>query len=252
VDVAPDSTVTPSFITYTPKSDLPAGLVNVKVQVGDVGGLTQDQNWAFTVAPREGIKSVVQSATGTLGAGDVLTVTMNGEPGGNAWFTIPGIAGRSAMAETAPGQYTGTYTVRRGDAVVGGHIVVHMTNNGATFSEQSTAPLTFWTRSAVTPTILSPAEGAKVGGNIQVTGTADPDSQVLVTVTYQQTVLGIFGTTGTVATENVTTDRNGHFTTANIPLAGVFGTGGVRYTITAVETDPAGQKSAPAVVQVSS
>lgn len=249
-DVTADSTVTPSFVTYTPKTDLPAGAVPVKVQVSDTSGLTAEQNWVFTVAPREGIKSVVQSATGPLGAGDVLTVTMTGEPGGNAWFSIPGVTQRVPMSETAPGQYTGTYTARRGDDVVGSQVVVHMTNNGANFSEKSTAPLTIWTRAAMKPVITSPANGAKVGADIQVTGNADPDSRVLVTVTYQQTILGIFGTTGNVASETVTADKNGHFTTAPIPLTGVFGTAGVRFTITAVETDPAGQKSEPAQVEV--
>jgi hypothetical protein len=55
----------------------------------------------------------VAGFSGKLVAGDVLTVTLEGEPQGYASFEIPGVAGFVPMAESAtrPGTYTGTYTV---------------------------------------------------------------------------------------------------------------------------------------------
>ncbi|MEW6487607.1 MAG: Ig-like domain-containing protein [Thermodesulfobacteriota bacterium] len=51
--------------------------------------------------------------SGRLVAGDVLTVTLEGEPQGYASFDLPGVARFIPMAEspTRPGTYTGTYTV---------------------------------------------------------------------------------------------------------------------------------------------
>lgn len=63
----------------------------------------------------------VAGFSGKLVAGDLLTVSLEGEPGGYASFALPGVTReRVAMAETAPGRYAGTYTVpweARGSAV---------------------------------------------------------------------------------------------------------------------------------------
>lgn len=250
-DVTTRSTVTPDFITYTPPAPLPAGKVLVKVTAGDTNGLSATRSWVFSIKPRTGIKSLVESATGTLGAGDTLTVTLTGEPGGQAYFSLPGIIDRVPMAETGfPGQYTGSYTVRRGDQFVSQPLVAHLAATGADFTEKSTAPLTIWTKDPQKPEITTPAPNRRVGGSLQVTGAADPFAKVQLKVTYQQSVLGIFGANGTVVSETVMADRAGHFHTARIPLSGVFGTSGVHYTITATETNPAGQQSEATVVKV--
>ncbi|HET6384965.1 MAG TPA: copper amine oxidase N-terminal domain-containing protein [Armatimonadota bacterium] len=253
-DVTPEATITPAFVSYTPAKDLKPGANNVVIQVDDNTGLAAKASWNFNIAPREGIKSLSVSPTSNLGAGDVLTVTMTGEPNGQAWFTIPGVAQRVPMTQTpTPGVYTGTYTARRGDEETGQRVVGHLALNGATFAETSTAPVTIWTKSAQTPIITSPADGAHVTGSIRVTGTADPDSQVHVQVSYKQSLLGIFATTGSLATFDVTADKQGQFETPQIPLGGILGsTSNVNYTITATETNPAGQQSAPATVQVHS
>jgi len=155
------------------------------------------------------------------------------------------------MTETnTPGQYVGTYTVRRGDQVIGDRLTAHLTVNGATFTEKATAPVTIVTKTAMKPVIESPAPNSRVGQEMTVTGRADPGSDVEITVTYQQTLLGILGTRGTIATERAKVDAAGQFRSPAIPLGGLFGTDGVHYTVQVVEIDAAGQRSEPAVVEV--
>lgn len=52
---------------------------------------------------------------GRIAPGRELHFRLEGAPGGAATFDIPGVASDIAMRETRPGQYEGTYTVRRRD-----------------------------------------------------------------------------------------------------------------------------------------
>lgn len=61
------------------------------------------------------ISSIAIAPHHALAAGDTLEVTLRGTPGGTASFDIgPYVRGRP-LAETAPGRYNGSYTVRRGE-----------------------------------------------------------------------------------------------------------------------------------------
>ena len=59
------------------------------------------------------VTSFTTDAVKPLRAGDTLTATLAGTPGGKATFSIPGVAEDIAMRETSPGVYTGTYTATR-------------------------------------------------------------------------------------------------------------------------------------------
>jgi len=59
------------------------------------------------------VTSFTTDASKPLRAGDTLTATLAGTPGGKASFSIPGVAEDIAMRETSPGVYTGTYTVTK-------------------------------------------------------------------------------------------------------------------------------------------
>ncbi len=74
---------------------------------------TQDMQGTHQDAPA--IYAIMHSATGTLGAGEVLTVTLIGTPGGKATFDIPGIITGITMNEVNQGKYEGTYTVKSSD-----------------------------------------------------------------------------------------------------------------------------------------
>ena len=59
------------------------------------------------------VTSFTTDVSKPLRAGDTLTATLAGTPGGKATFSIPGVVEDVAMKETSPGVYTGTYTVTK-------------------------------------------------------------------------------------------------------------------------------------------
>jgi hypothetical protein len=66
----------------------------------------------------EGIKDDIQTVAGISGrltAGKTFTVTMNGEPGNKAYFSVGDGIWKVPMKEDSPGLYTGLYTVKPGD-----------------------------------------------------------------------------------------------------------------------------------------
>lgn len=135
--------VTPDNPTPTPPGQAPG-------QAGGNGQVT--------------ITSFTQNATGPLKAGDVLTATLAGTPGGQASFSIPGVVDSVAMRETAPGTYTGTYRVPANVNVTGAAALGRLTVGNAS------APL-IQAAGAVTvdsapPKVaeLSPAQGATTEG----------------------------------------------------------------------------------------
>lgn len=252
-DVTPQATVGPVFVTYTPTQDYPAGPVAVKLTLADVNGLAAVKTWSFTVKPHEGIKSLVDTATGPLKAGDTLNVTLTGDPGGQAWFSVPSVTDRQPLFEAKPGVYTGGYRVGPTDFGYNVNVIGHLDIGGAHFTEKSSAPIVVWSRAAFKPIIKSPAPNSQVKGSVKVVGAADPDSRVDITVTFKQSLLGLFGTSGLVSQETVTSDAQGHFATKDIPLSGVLGSSaGVTYTITVVGTNPAGAKSEPTILNLRS
>lgn len=108
------------------------------------------------------VTSLTHNGGEALRGGEILTVTLQGTPGGNATFSIPGIeaARNITMTETAPGTYVGRFTVPGGSNVKGASLLAALRVRGASSPViQSGQPLTV---DAVGPTLanLSPAPGA--------------------------------------------------------------------------------------------
>jgi biotin carboxyl carrier protein len=90
-------------------------------------------------APRPVISSVTHDAfsaagySGRLVAGDIITINLQTEPGGEASFDIGSIAGITMNeVDGAPGTYNGSYTIAPGDEVEDGLVTGHFTgSNGA-------------------------------------------------------------------------------------------------------------------------
>jgi hypothetical protein len=61
------------------------------------------------------IERFVMRPGGRLEAGRELRFRLVGAPGGDAWLDIPGVINGVDLAETRPGVYEGTYTIRRRD-----------------------------------------------------------------------------------------------------------------------------------------
>jgi len=118
------------------------------------------------------IASLTHDAPRPLKAGDVVTVTLEGTPGGTATFDIAGVASGMAMREVRPGLYQGTYTVRAGDNTTAAAVIGHLRVGGQDAPPvQAGAALTVDTQP---PTILerAPAPGAVISNarpNILVT-----------------------------------------------------------------------------------
>jgi len=76
--------------------------------------------------------SFTTDATKPLRAGDTLTATLAGTPGGKATFSIPGVAEDLAMKETSPGVYVGTYTVTKSANAPRASVLGKLTAGGVT------------------------------------------------------------------------------------------------------------------------
>src|SRR5262249_53281901 len=154
--VTPEVKVTPAFAIYSPQA-LPEGPVPVEVEVSDQAGNTARASWSFSVTAAEQlIQSVTHNAEGPLRAGDVLTVRMQGQPRGQASFDVGSTARGIPMTEEAPGNYIGTYTVRRGDQDLKAQVVAHLRAGGQAASQEATAPVPVVTQALAAPRITAP------------------------------------------------------------------------------------------------
>ncbi|WP_025322891.1 Ig-like domain-containing protein [Deferrisoma camini] len=89
----------------------------------------------------------VAGFSGRLVAGDVLTVTMKGEAGGYASFSIEGVAADVPMTEVEPGTYRGAYTVEWDDEGTEVPVMVRLADDAGNETTQAAGrPVSFDTR----------------------------------------------------------------------------------------------------------
>ena len=69
------------------------------------------------------IERFAAAPVGKLEPGTELRFTLRGAPGANASFELPGIASGLPMREVQPGEYAGSYTLRRQDTLTPGPVV---------------------------------------------------------------------------------------------------------------------------------
>lgn len=249
-DVTSRATITDTVVAYNPPEPL-SGRVTLRIHLEDRAGNETDDAWTFTIGQVQGalIRSVTVNPTTPLQAGQVLTITMTGEPGGQASFTIEGVAENIPMAEAGnqPGTYFGSYTVRSGDRAQNARIIVQLIRGGQTTRAETSARVTIVSGAqAATPTITSPSSGDRVGAPIVVRGTATPGSRIVVRIDYEATVvlISIRGTYGEVSTA---ADASGNWQVSINPSIRIPN---AQLTITAVAIDAAGRRSPPATVRV--
>lgn len=111
------------------------------------------------------VTSLTHSAAGrALRRGETVTVTLNGTPGAQATFTVPGLpnAKNLPMREASPGVYTGTFTVPAGVNVPGATVLASLRQGNVSSPVlQSAEKLTI---DAAGPTLASIAPGEGVTG----------------------------------------------------------------------------------------
>lgn len=247
------ATITPVFVNYRPNQELAAGEVTVRVTAADRAGNQMAQDWKFTVPD---VKNVITSFTSTplsdIQPGDVVTVTMEAQQGGNATFSIGRVVQNRAMAETQPGTYTGEYTMRRTDDLSGAIVTgTFRAPDGQTYTVQSGERVTVSPGVLDAPVITAPAEGGNVSSPLVVRGTAAPDSRVSLRVEYSTSVLGAVRVGGTLSSQTVEVNANGQWQSANINLDTLISGRDTTYTITATTLNQAGEESSPTVITVS-
>jgi hypothetical protein len=111
------------------------------------------------------VSAFSHDATGPLHAGQTLTATLQGTPGGQASFTVPGVADAVPMREVSPGVYTGRLTVPKNVSVIGGAVLGKLTAHGAASSLIQAG--TEVTMDGTPPTLadISPVPGSTVDTN---------------------------------------------------------------------------------------
>ena len=223
---------------------------------GDTVQVTADQtgtaqsvqaSFAPAAAPAPGaITSVTVTPTGRqLAAGDVMTVVATGPARGTATFSISGLRTGLPMIESAnqPGTYVGNYTIRPGDYVTNGSVVVSLTApGGQSLTATGPYPVSINASAIVppaaggAPVISNPTAGSGITTPFTVTGTAPPASLVKVQADYAGTVL-FLNVHGTLGTQTVTADANGNWSATFNQAPPVRG---VNVTISAVLVDYTG------------
>jgi hypothetical protein len=251
-DVTADATVTDAFFSYRPAAELPAGETAVVVTVKDGAGNETKQAWKFAVTPASSvIRSVaVSPADETLGAGDALTVRIAAPAGGKASFSVGGAIVDQPMTEEAPGDYAGTYEVKKGDSVTKAPVTVAFTAKGAGKPVTKTAgqSVTIAAGSPGTPVIDAPTEGASVGATVVLSGRAAPGATVRLSIRYSGKLL-VVGTGGNVVSTEVKAGKDGRWKTAPIKLPSPKGVSGLSFTLQATTVGQDGEESAPATVR---
>jgi hypothetical protein len=248
-EVTAAATLTDAFFSYRPTADLPKGKIDLLLVARDVAGNETRRYWSFMVSPAQNPITGLQvtPATGTLEPGDVVTVRMAATPGGTGHFSIGSAASALPLREESAGVYTGTYTVRKGDALTKAPVTVALTVGGRTVTQTAETAATMAAGTPDAPTILQPRAAAAVGRTVVVAGKAAPGAVVRVQLTYQGKLL-IVGAKGTLGSVEVKADAQGSWKTEPLTLERPFGVSDITYTVEAVTVGATGDLSEPATV----
>ena len=254
-DVTGQATVTPAFVSLKPAQPLAAGRHTVRLTLADKAGNSDTTEWAFTVSTGRIIQAFTSDApAGGLGAGSTVHFTLTAPPGGKTTLGIGSFAKDVPLIETQPGVYTGKYTVQPGENVQNAPVTAtFVAKDGTKVASSLKTALTLAGGAPTAPVITDPAEGAHVADPLTVSGAAAPGATVQVKVDFSSKALGgLLPISGTVGSKEVTADKDGHWTAADLPLrsTSLFGTSGTTFTVTATAVDSNGEQSPAATVHV--
>lgn len=249
-DITAQATITEAFFSYRPDADLPMGKNVITLVARDDAGNETRKDWGFTISAAE---SLVQELTFTpndkpLEPGDVITVHLKAKPGGTALFSIGGSVKDRAMREVSAGNYTGEYTVRKGDSLAEAPITAAFTWKGRTVTQTAGKPITIAAGAPEKPTILAPVAGKSVGDTVTIMGKATPNATVRYHLKYEGMVL-ILTANGTVADGEVKADAQGNWRVENLKLSAPQGVRSLVYTLEVEAVGAAGEVSETARVE---
>ncbi|MGH9198981.1 MAG: hypothetical protein ACRD1T_25045, partial [Acidimicrobiia bacterium] len=249
-NVTGKTSISEASIAYNPESPFRPGTVRVRLTVSDRAGNTLQNEWTFQITPPgELVKSVTINPASALTKDDLLTVVMTGEPGGSATFTIAGIRGTVPMRESqTPGVYFGSLPVRPVYAVVDAQLLVTLEKNGRKSTAPASALVTILGAPPPAPRITSRALSSEspLAGRLGVGGSSGPGFRVLGHITYEVRSQGLEGTLGEFVAVAGPDGRWQASIGSLIPLERA------RVLLTIIAIDPAGQRSPPTTIELTS
>lgn len=256
--------------TIVPPSEvhvqLPAavsGAVSVKVNITDAARNTRSVFSNFSVQARQGaIRSVTQSATRPLRAGETLRVDMLAAPGGRATFDIIGdtnqvLVTRQPMTEIDEGRYQGNYTLANNLNSERLRVRVRFADAGGIVdtAEATNEVLLVRDNAATQFSITQPTENGAATTPLIVRGRAIPGALVDVTITGRGTktlggVIAYGEYQQVVDTQQVQADDRGNWLTRPITLPRPRNVNELKFEVSAVQTDLGNRRSQPETVTI--
>lgn len=252
VDRARDAQISETFVSYTPRTDLSGGEHQVEFTARDKAGNEVRGAWTFMIANvGDIVKSLTHTGNRNLEPGDTITVTLQGEPGGRASYSIGRAIADRPMRETSPGVYVGEYVVRKGDVFTNEPVSATLvTSLGSSFNIEAADRIGFNAGPLSMPRITSHAAGDRVASPLVLRGTADRNSRVRVRVEYSALALGVLRMTGAMYDRVLDTDSSGAWSTGEIEISGVAASRGAEYTVTVTSVNSAGAESQPVTMKL--
>lgn len=169
---------TPMFVSYQPMTEVKKGLIRVRFTIPIVGQEDPAElRWTFMVDPAGRIKRVSHDGKEKLQEYDELTVTMEAETGGEAWFTIDRIPGRHKLKEIEEGVYQGLYLVKPGDYAMGTRVTGFLTFGPKTEEREAEDQVVIFGH-LFRVKIYEPADGSEVPTQFKIRGRTRPNSKV--------------------------------------------------------------------------
>jgi len=249
-NVTAKASISETSIAYNPETAFPPGAVRVQLTVADRARNTLQNEWTFQIAPPgEFVSSITINPASAVTRDEVLTVVMTGAPGGNASFAIQGIPLVVPMRESqTPGVYYGSLPVRPEYDVVDALLVVTLEKNGRRSAAPAAALVTVLGAPPPAPRITGRAlsSGSPLKGRIAVGGSSGPGFRILGRITYDVRSLDLEGTLGEFV---AVAGNDGRWQVSIGPLIPLER---ARVLLTVVAIDPAGQRSPPTTIELTS
>jgi hypothetical protein len=236
---------------------LPVGPVEVTTDAFDRAGNQTERKWTFEVVGvglAQAALAVTHDAAGrALAQGDTLTVTATGPAAGVASFSLGTWQEEVAMAEVPgqPGTYRAVLTVPAVPADRQETLSARLqTAAGAALTATAATPVQLGPVRVLTPVLVRPKAGAKVGNELVVEGATQPLAEVTCTISWRGRVLVVLEQTGQLAEVRVTADAHGHFQTEPIPVQvqSLIPASDITYTLSCVARS-ATDESVPVTVE---
>ena len=222
------------------------------------------------------IKSINYNAPALILPGDMITVDVTGTPRAAASFEVKGLIPETPLVEQSPGVYRASAKVPANKTVSNVPLVARLAvGSTKAIPIQASRLITVSRNARIAPkpqvilavdkssersepkieikpepkpatpeplvqnpiVLTNPPNGSKIQRAILVRGKADPDTRVIVTVTYANGMSGILKLSGQLASESIAVGKDGEFRMGPIALEGPMATPGLLFTIKAYYPD---------------